>query len=288
MLRLQREWQQLLRDDASLMASYNRLPAQAGGCYSFTVDGKRGAVIIFKDYGIQEQVLPCKAFEQYIYSFHLLWHAFAVKKGLKIRVEDIVLVSGWIKTAEWTLAAYSSERRSHKFAFTISASGSAAVQSSYAGSKSRIVMCTKSGSTAEASPTPQTSESNIAFHVSETPSDQCLFLRYYSCHHKGMGIINVQHNVTPQGRSAPKVAVNSYYFSMRAMSKWLNRFRVGGGNGAASHALVHTHSTDSDGKVGNSISNMVRCIPDIAYHYRADSLRKEPAIITVNFKCAVV
>lgn len=249
-------------------------------------------MVIFKDYGIQEQVLPCKAFEQYIYSFHLSWHAFAVKKGLKIRAEDIVLVSGWIKTSEWTLAAYSSERRSHKFGFTISASGSAVVQSSYVGSKSRIIMCTKSGSTAEASesPTPHTSGSDIAFHVSETRSDQCLFLRYYSCHHKGLGVINIQHNMTPQGSSAFKVAVNSYYFSMRmAMSKLLNRVRIRGENGTASLTLLHIHSTDSDGKVGDSISNMVCLIHVIAYYYRrADSLRKEPAIITVNFKCTVI
>lgn len=150
-------------------------PLSAGGSYSFTSSGKRGAVAVLKDGGIQEKVIRSAAFQKYIYNHHESWHKLATDRGFDLRVEDIVLVSGWIKTSGWELATHANRDSSHEFSLSLGASGIASANANASfQSHTRVKLLKRAG------PNPATSN-----------KDQCLFLQYYKCSNKGLGATTI-------------------------------------------------------------------------------------------------
>ena len=91
----------------------------AGGGYSYNFSGKRGAIAVLKDGGVQETINRSTAFQEYIYKHHMSWHTLARGRGISVRVEDIVLVSGCTKTAGWAIAAYDNRESSHEGSVSI-------------------------------------------------------------------------------------------------------------------------------------------------------------------------
>lgn len=147
-----------------------------GGGYSFTSDYKRGAVAVLEDGGTQEAVSRSTAFHRYIALYHQSWYNLARKREIDLEVEDIVLVSGWIKTSGWSLATYASRGRSHAFSLSIGATGVASADGSMSfEEKTRMGLQKRSG--------PERSSSKAT-----PPQDQCVFLQYYKCTNRGPGL----------------------------------------------------------------------------------------------------
>lgn len=167
----------------------NRSPVSASGGYSFSSKGKRGAVAILKDGGVEQRVSRSTAFQQYIYTHHMAWHAFARRRGVHIGVQDIVLVSGFIKTTEWALAAYDNQEAAHEFSLSINASSVFSAESSFSleekthtGLRHRVGPCPQPGSSPTSPPDSPLTEKTFV-----RPHDQCVFLQYYKCKPRGFG-----------------------------------------------------------------------------------------------------
>lgn len=110
---------------------------------------------------------------------------FAKKRDLRVKPQDIVLVSGWIKTTEWALSAYASEHRSHELSFSIAAGAFTSAECSFSVEKSaNVPMSERLG------PRPENSEQPP---ISELRHNQCLFLRYYKCSYRGLGVVQLRH-----------------------------------------------------------------------------------------------
>ena len=67
--------------------------------------------------GTQCKVLRNAAFTSYMRRYHTSWHAFALRKRAAVQVSEIILVSGWVKTSDWALAAVVDYSRSHEILF---------------------------------------------------------------------------------------------------------------------------------------------------------------------------
>lgn len=136
-----------------------------GAGYSFKCKEQKGALVISGDYGASCFVLNNRIFREYVRRHHRSWCELAYTIGHDRSPEEILFVTGWLKTSEWAIAAILSEGRSHSFTL------SADVGSSLAQAKLH----------AEVSQEVEVS----AIHrsgpvgVTERRHNQCLFLRYY-------------------------------------------------------------------------------------------------------------
>ena len=202
------------------------------GDHSFTASWKRRAAAFAKDGGIQETVSRSIDFQQYVYNHHMSWQALARGRGLSLRVEDIVLVSGWFKTAEWSLAAYNSQD-SHDFSLSINANGFFSANSSleteeqdHLGSQQRAgLSLSQSPDSTQAAPSalpPRPPGPEVS--TTGTPGDQCLFLQYYKCKPEGCGLTIIRN---PQNINAKdmKDAVSDECVCapFTAFMQWLKR-----------------------------------------------------------------
>ena len=169
----------------------NRSPVSASGGYSFSSKGKRGAVAILTDGGVEQKVSRSAAFQQYIYTHHMAWHAFARRRGVHVKVQDIVLVSGFIKTTEWALAAYDNQEAAHDFSLSINASSIFSAESSFSHEEKTHV-----GLRHRAGPRPFAASSPRDSPASETssapPHNQCVFLQYYKCRPRAFGLTTLK------------------------------------------------------------------------------------------------
>ncbi|KIP05423.1 hypothetical protein PHLGIDRAFT_152457 [Phlebiopsis gigantea 11061_1 CR5-6] len=147
-------------------------PLSAGAGCSFTWSGKRGAVALLGDGGEQQRVVRSAAFPKYIYDHHLSWHKLAGKRNLDLRVEDIVLVSGCVKTSSWALAAYNDRTAGNGFSISLSANGLFTFSPGYTTEKEHHAGV-------------QHREGPKGRPLG--PKDQCVFVQYYKCLPKGFG-----------------------------------------------------------------------------------------------------
>ena len=176
-------------------------PIGGGGGYSFSIVGKRGAVALLKDDAVQEKILPCLPFEEYILDHHPSWYAFATRLGHSLRADDIVLVSGWVKTSKWALFAYADETRSHTLSLSISSGGMASAHTNLSMSQNvAIPKATKCGpKTSAFERLRRSSSSSTRSSPASTPArNQCIFLRYYKCRRRGLGVVTVGQNAPAQ------------------------------------------------------------------------------------------
>ncbi|KAJ3528305.1 hypothetical protein NM688_g8017 [Phlebia brevispora] len=88
--------------------------AQAEISFKFECSGQRGALLVLNHRAECETVNRSPDLEEYITRNHRAWHTFVSKTlRLKCKLEELVCVSGWVKTSEWTVVAVSRDENSH-------------------------------------------------------------------------------------------------------------------------------------------------------------------------------
>ncbi|EKM58729.1 uncharacterized protein PHACADRAFT_117841 [Phanerochaete carnosa HHB-10118-sp] len=142
----------------------------AGAAYKFSCKSDQGALVVLGDHATRSLVLQsCTAFQQYMHQYHDAWHAFATALGHTLDSSEIVLVSGWLKTSSWALAACTSCGRAHEVSIQAQLGSMAGVEFGIEiAEDAALSFEQRSGPTREWVP-----------EDGKFPRDQCLFLRYY-------------------------------------------------------------------------------------------------------------
>ncbi|KAI1785167.1 hypothetical protein LXA43DRAFT_1077142 [Ganoderma leucocontextum] len=84
----------------------------------FKFSDEQGAVLVLKNDAHREVLHPCRDLTQYILLNHAGWHQFARNVcRLDLKSQEIIFVCGWVKTAEWALAAATHRARDGEIAF---------------------------------------------------------------------------------------------------------------------------------------------------------------------------
>lgn len=122
------------------------------------------------DHATSSLVLKNNAFTAYMNAHHDAWHAFAAALGHAIAPDDIVLVSGWLKTSEWALAACTDCARAHQLTLDVQAGP-------LAGAQFGIKLAQDVQMSLEQRSGPSRAVQHK--HKGSKVRDQCLFLRYY-------------------------------------------------------------------------------------------------------------
>lgn len=125
---------------------------------------------ILKGCGSQSKALAHKKIIEYIAAHCHSWVQFADDLDITASVEDIIFVSGWVKTHEWALAACTANAQSHSFSFQVPIDNFAAA-----------TFCVEASNALY----PSVDQRNGPPKQS-AGSDQCLFLRYYKCDRQGI------------------------------------------------------------------------------------------------------
>ncbi|KAJ3529622.1 hypothetical protein NM688_g7831 [Phlebia brevispora] len=91
---------------------------QAGILYDFGCSGQSGAFIALNCTASSESVTKSMlALEGYMLQYHPSWHAFVTTQlGVRCGIEELVCVSGWVKTSGWTVAAFAKDSDSRDYA----------------------------------------------------------------------------------------------------------------------------------------------------------------------------
>lgn len=150
--------------------------SSVGASYKFNCSGKQGAVVVLGDWGIMSHALKNSVFRPYMSKHHSSWHQFATSKGLAVEETDLVLISSFVKTSQWALAAFSSQKKSVEVSFNASIGPFASAQFglSYGEGESGSIPQRRG-------PRMHTtgSEANSADSVAPLLPNQCLFIRYH-------------------------------------------------------------------------------------------------------------
>ncbi|KAJ3554116.1 hypothetical protein NM688_g3274 [Phlebia brevispora] len=97
----------------SVMMNINAV-AQCGISCGFECSGQHGALLALKSSAACDTIDRSLKLEKYIRRNHRAWHTFARETlGLNCRPEELVCISGCIKTSEWTVAAFLKDESSH-------------------------------------------------------------------------------------------------------------------------------------------------------------------------------
>ena len=141
----------------------------AGASYKFSCSKNQGAIVVLGDHGTRSIVRKNKAFEKYMESHQDSWYQFALSLDHDIDRDDLVLVSGWVKTSQWALAACTNYGRAHEVTLDASVAG-------VASAKFEIKLCQDVEMSVDQRSGPSR---RTKLDRQSLPRDQCLFLRYY-------------------------------------------------------------------------------------------------------------
>ncbi|EKM58829.1 uncharacterized protein PHACADRAFT_88060 [Phanerochaete carnosa HHB-10118-sp] len=74
----------------------------------YTCSASQGAVLVLESEAHAESIFDNRALKKYIIRHHHTWHAYARNDLFRdIKAEDIVMISGWVKTEDdWVVAAF--------------------------------------------------------------------------------------------------------------------------------------------------------------------------------------
>ncbi|KAI0372678.1 hypothetical protein BV20DRAFT_38503 [Pilatotrama ljubarskyi] len=140
--------------------------------FKFKCSDEQGAVLVLKRPATREMLHPCRDLRQYIVCNHRAWCTFA-RDTCRLDIEDdnIIFVSGFVKTAEWALAAATHRARegelffggefgpTAKAIFSVSATREESMSVEHRSGPHRIMSAASAGD--------------------DPPFDQCVFLHYY-------------------------------------------------------------------------------------------------------------
>lgn len=160
--------------------THTLLSGSASLTYSFKCNGKRGATLVLGSWAKQELFHRNVRFRDYMYRHHASWYALVRAKGLDIRRDDIIFVSGCVKAAQWAITVFGDAGAAHAFAF--SAPGGSVVAS-------KFEFATETQTTASAAQRAGPVRASVGgkgVRQEEGPKDQCLFLRYYKVKYRPM------------------------------------------------------------------------------------------------------
>ncbi|KAJ3535821.1 hypothetical protein NM688_g6924 [Phlebia brevispora] len=80
--------------------------AQIGMSFEFECSNNHGAFLALSRPASRKSILESATLETYIAWNHRGWHTFVTQqRGLKCGPSDLICLSGWVKTSEWTVAA---------------------------------------------------------------------------------------------------------------------------------------------------------------------------------------
>lgn len=165
---------------------YCRVPYSTDLSYEFNCSGKQGAIALLGDSAQQKRVVRSGAFRQYMLDNHQSWHKFAIQSDFDVRLQDIILVSGWVKTTDWAVATFFNQTRTHNLSISASYAPIAGAKFSVSSTKLATV------------PIEQRSSKGLTTLLDgESPSEarnQCLFLNYFKMKHANP----LKHNIQPK------------------------------------------------------------------------------------------
>ncbi|GJE94294.1 WD40 repeat domain-containing protein [Phanerochaete sordida] len=94
--------------------------ASAGLSGGYSCREVHGALLVLKSHADAESLYDNRALEEYMIREHHKWHAYAVDDvGHRVKLEDVVLVSGWVKApADWATAAFSNTSSTESLSVT--------------------------------------------------------------------------------------------------------------------------------------------------------------------------
>ena len=156
-------------------------------------------MLVLKNDAHREVLHPCRDLTRYILRNHAGWHQFACNVcRLDLKSQDIVFVCGWVKTAEWALAAATHRARDGEIAF----GGDFGV----GGQASFSVSATKEVSMSwEHRRGPKDTEGEEG---KEGKFDQCVFLHYYKVKHRPFFVPKVLRGATEEEHSSRSSSPN--------------------------------------------------------------------------------
>ena len=150
-------------------------------------------MLILKNDAHREVLHPCRDLTQYILLNHAGWHQFARNVcRLELKSQDIIFVCGWVKTAEWALAAATHRARDGEIAF--GGDFGPAGQASFSVSASHEVSMSW-----EHRRGPKNTQDDSA---KPTKFDQCVFLHYYKVKHRPFFVPKVLRAATEEEHSS--------------------------------------------------------------------------------------
>ncbi|TFY54419.1 hypothetical protein EVJ58_g8874 [Rhodofomes roseus] len=151
----------------------------------FRCTNEQGAVLVLPTKkAIGEQLLPNSLIPKYMGRNHAYWYEFATERAqLDLKQEDIILISGWIKTARWAVAAFVEGGREVELSF-------GAGQASLADASFSVTTTQGVSRSWHQHSGPDTDEETTAgsSSVSRSVQDQCVFLHFYKSKRRLGGI----------------------------------------------------------------------------------------------------
>lgn len=157
-----------------------------GGEYVFDFDGDRGAVAVLRDHATQCIVLENDQFYSYLRDNHESWYRFARARGHRLKREDIGLVSGWVKTSGWALAACTNSSRGHRFSLS---AGISSIASGMVGFQ--LIRGSTRGIEHRDGP-PRRQSAGTDSESATLLKDQCLFIRLLKAKKRPFSLKNSQ------------------------------------------------------------------------------------------------
>lgn len=155
-----------------------------GGGLSFKVNVERGAYLLLKDKAVLKELLTTGSLIRYIRANHSEWINF-ITNGLDLvhPREDIIFVSGTIKTTEWAVGAFSNYEHEGSFDITFNAGPWASASSGFKVSTSTSVNVQHregpSPAITHRPNAPQITQGYETEGLDAMPYNQTVFLHYY-------------------------------------------------------------------------------------------------------------
>ncbi|KAM5544405.1 hypothetical protein V8D89_002065 [Ganoderma adspersum] len=159
----------------------------------FKFSDEQGAVLVLRNDAHREALHPGRDLTQYILLNHAGWHQFARNIcRLDLKSQDIIFVCGWVKTAEWALAAATHRARDGEIAF--GGDFGPAGQASFSVSATHEISMSWEH---------RRGPKNMQEEGTEpSKSDQCVFLHYYKVKHRPFFVPKVLRAATEEEHSS--------------------------------------------------------------------------------------
>lgn len=137
--------------------------------YQFVCQSERGAVLIPGDNVAHIYVHNNKFWRDYTLAHHDSWYEFATEvQGHILKPEDLILVTGFLKTTKWALASIENHGKSSSVSLSVDVKDIARAYFNVERSENTESAIIQRHGPAQGSKT-----------ATPLPCDQCLFLRYY-------------------------------------------------------------------------------------------------------------
>lgn len=137
--------------------------------------GRRAAIAVLGDWATREHFVRCRTVDEYIREHHSSWFQYAHARGFDLRIQDLIFVTGHVKTSKWALAVMRSREGQRSLEVTVGPSSAANpslnVSPHISTESEGTSIATRSG--------PEPSTLALRDSDGELPKNQCIFLEYY-------------------------------------------------------------------------------------------------------------